>query len=141
MKKLLLILTVIFISNSISAQTAMPSSEGNAKVYFLRSDGFPPVLATYNVFLDEALVCKVGNKRFSIHNVTPGSHVITSQIIGSKPGKKADRDKKEMEAGKTYYIQLHYKHGIFSNKLKTKEISEEAAKKIMAISKENKNCK
>jgi len=133
MKKILSILFVILLANSVHAQ--------NGKVYFLRSDGFPPLLGSYNVFIDDGRVCKLVNKRFSMHSIVPGDHVVSSQILGNKPGKKVDRDKKQIEAGKTYYIQVFYKHGLFSNKLKTRELDEKAAKKLMANLKEEKNCK
>ncbi len=132
MKKILSILLVIFLANSAYAQ--------NGKIYFLRSDGFPHP-GTYTLFIDDAVVCRLANKRYSIHSVTPGDHVVFSQAVGNKPGKKVDRDKKQIEAGKTYYIQVFYKHGWFTNKLKTKEIDEEAAKKLMANLREEKNCR
>ena len=135
MNKILSVFFVILVSNSLFAQNT------NGKVYFLRSDGFPPLAGAYNVFIDDALVCKINNKRFSIHNVTPGAHVVSSQILGNKPGKKVDKDKKQIEAGKTYYIQVFYKHGLFFNKLKTKEIDEDSAKKLLSNLKEVKNCR
>ncbi|MBA3674033.1 MAG: hypothetical protein H0W75_03605 [Chitinophagaceae bacterium] len=133
MKKILSILLVILLANTAHAQ--------NGKIYFLRSDGFPPLAGPYTLFIDEGVVCRLANKRYSIHSVTPGDHVVSSQVLGKKPGKNVDRDKKQIEAGKTYYIQAFYKHGWFSNKLKTRELDEEAAKKLMANLKEEKNCR
>lgn len=141
MNKILTVFFVILVSNSLYAKDTSVSQDQNGKVYFLRSDGFPPLFGAYTVFIDDALACKVNNKRFSIHNVTPGTHVVSSQIFGSKPGKKVKKEKLQIEAGKTYYIKLYYKHGLFSNKLKTKEIDEDSAKKLLSQLKEIKNCR
>ena len=140
MNKILSVFFVMLVSSSLYAQNSNGSQGQTGKVYFIRSDGFPPVAMAYNVFIDDARVCRINNQRFSIHNVTPGAHVVSSQILGNKPGKKVDKDKKQIEAGKTYYIQVYYKHGLFSNKLKTKEIDEDSAKKLLSKLKEVKNC-
>ena len=139
MNKILSVFFVILVSNSLYAQNTNGSQDQNGKVYFLRSDVFPPLAGAYIVFIDGTIVSRLNNKRFSIHNVTPGAHVVSSQILGNKPGKKVDKDKKQIEAGKTYYIQVFYKHGLFSNELKTKEIDENSAKKLLPSLKQVKN--
>ncbi|HEY8657555.1 MAG TPA: DUF2846 domain-containing protein [Hanamia sp.] len=140
MNKILSVFFVMLVSSSLYAQNSSESKVQTGKVYFIRSDAFPPLAGAYNVYIDDARVCRINNQRFSIKNVVPGTHIVSSQILGNKPGKKVDKDKKQIEAGKTYYIQVYYKHGLFSNKLKTKEIDEESAKKLLSKLKEVKNC-
>ena len=141
MNKILSFFFVMLVSSSLYAQNSNGSQGQTGKVYFMRSDVFPPLAGTYIVFIDDARVCGINNQRFSIHNVTPGTHVVSSQILGNKPGKKTDKDKIQVEAGKAYYVRVMYKHGVFMNKLKCKEIDEDSAKKLLSKLKEVKNCR
>lgn len=125
MKKLLSIFLVLLVSNSLSAQ------KQNEKVYFIRSEGLQAPAASFNVFIDKKFVGKLSNKKFSVHDVTPGKHTFSIQFAGKNPNDKAEKMDEEIEAGKTYYIQVNFQHGVFKNKLHFKEINEEDAKEIL----------
>ena len=133
MNKILSILLVLLVSNSMHAQ--------DGKVYFMRSDGFSAPAAGFNLFVDHKMVGRLNNKRFSIHNVKPGSHTFSSQFSGKNSKEKAEKLEEQIEAGKTYYIKLSFQHGIFKNKLHFKEINEDAAKKMLPELKEVKSWK
>jgi len=83
--------------------------------------------------MDGTTVGRLTNKRFSIHDVKPGTHTFSSQFVGNKSMKKAEKVKMQIEAGKTYYVQLIFNHGlgIFMNKMHIKEINEASAKKLL----------
>jgi len=132
MNKILSVLFVIMVSNSLNAQ--------DGKVYFLRSDGFQGAPApAFTLFIDHQLVGRLANKRFSIHNVKPGDHTFSSQFAGKKSKEKAEKLGEKIEAGKTYYIKLSFKRGWFVHKLSFKEVDEDTAKKILPGLKEVKN--
>ena len=131
MNKILSVLLVLLVSNSLHAQ--------DGKVYFMRSDGFTAPAAAFNLFVDHKLVGRLNNKRFSIYNVKPGSHTFSSQFSGKKSKEKAERLEEHIEAGKTYYIKLSFKHGIFKNKLQFKQVDEDAANKMLSGLREIKN--
>jgi hypothetical protein len=119
------------VSNSLHAQ--------DGKVYFLRSDGFQAPAAPFTLFVDHKVVGRLPNKRFSIHNVNPGDHTFSSQFSGKKSKEKAEKLQEKIEAGKTYYIKLSFKHGWFQNKLSFKQVNEETANKLLPGLKEIKN--
>ena len=123
MKKILSVFFVIMVSNSLHAQ--------DAKVYFIRSEGFQAPAAPFNIFIDHKMVGKLGNKRYSTHSVAPGKHTFSTQFGGQKSNDKAEKIELQADPGKTYYIQLNFKHGIFKNKLHFKEVKEEDAKKVL----------
>jgi hypothetical protein len=125
MNKILSVFFVILISNSLSAQ------DKNGKVYIMRSEGFQAPAAPFNLFIDQKIVGKLTNKRYSIHDVKPGNHVFSTQFAGKKPSEKAEKMDVQVEAGKTYYIQVNFQQGFFKNKLHFKEVKEDDAKKLL----------
>ena len=141
MNKILSVFFVILVSNSLYAQNTNRSQDQNGKVYFMRSDGSLALTAAFTVFIDGTLLCRLNNKRFSIHAVKPGTHNFSSQFLGPKSREKTEKVKIQIEAGKIYYILLSYKHlGIF-HKLHCKEVNENSAKNILPNLKEVKNCR
>jgi hypothetical protein len=129
MNKILSIFLALLISNSLFAQE-------NGKVYFIRSEGFQAPAAAFTIFIDHKNVGRLGNKKYSMHTVKPGEHTFTTQFGGTKSNENAEKIEKQIEAGKTYYIKVTFKHGILKNKLHFKEVNEEDAKKMMASSRE-----
>jgi hypothetical protein len=123
MNKILSLFFVIVVSKSLHSQ--------DAKVYFMRSEGFQAPAAPFNIFIDHKMVGKLGNKRYSTHTITPGKHTFSTQFGGQKSNDKAEKIELQTDPGKTYYIQLNFKHGIFKNKLHFKEVKEEDAKKVL----------
>ena len=133
MNKILFVLVMLMVSNSLSAQ------DQHAKVYFMRSEGFQAPAAPFSVFIDQKNVGRLSNKRYSIHDVNPGSHAFSTQFSGKKSREKAEKMELKMEAGKTYYINVKFQHGVFKNKLKFKELDENDAKKLLPGLREIKN--
>lgn len=125
MNKILSVFFVILVTNSLSAQGQ------NGKVYFMRSEGFKAPAAAFNIFIDQKFVGRLNNKRYSIHDVNPGKHTFSIQFAGKKASEKAEKIEEQIEAGKTYYIQVNFKHGIFKNKLHFKEVDENSALKAL----------
>src|SRR5450759_1402780 len=84
MNKILSVFFVILLSYSLYVQNTNGSQDQKGKVYFMRSDGFQAPAAAFTVFIDGTLLCRLNNKRFSIHAVKPGTHNFSSQFLGPK---------------------------------------------------------
>jgi hypothetical protein len=138
---MLLMLTVILASGTLYGQNQneADSTKENAKVYFLRSTGFQGSAQGFTTFIDDKVVCKLNNKRFSIHEVAPGTHQFSVQFAGKNSKEKAERIEIELEAGKTYYIQLIFQTGLIKNNLYCQEVTKSSAKTMMDKLKED-NC-
>ena len=142
MKKALLIVILILVSGMLYAQNQNEqpdSATQTAKVYFMRSTGFQGSAQGFTVFIDDTVVCKLNNKRFSIHEVTPGTHRFSVQFAGKNSKEKAERIEIEIEAGKTYYIQLIFQSGLVKNNLYCQEVTKSSANTMLDKMKQD-NC-
>lgn len=110
-----------------------------AKLYFIRSTGFQGSLFAFMAFIDDEVVCKLNNNRYSIHEVAPGEHTVSVQFYGKKSKKEAEHFKIVVESGKTYYVQMIYQDNLFSN-LYCQEVTENSAKPILDKLKEDTAC-
>lgn len=111
-----------------------------AKIYFIRTTGYNGSATAFRAFVDDTLKCKLKNKSYSIHELAPGRHIISTQITGKKSKEKAERITIDMEAGKIYYVQMIYKIGLLVSNLYCQEVTENSAISIMVNLKENRNC-
>lgn len=122
---------LIFLSAALFAFTAIlgqdSSSTGTAKVYFMRSTGFQGSAQGFTTFIDDRIVCKLNNKRYSVHEVEPGLHQFSVQFAGKQSKEKAERIEINVEAGKTYYIQLIFQTGLIKNNLYCQEVTASSA--------------
>ena len=136
MKKHILILLIVCLTMQLGF------SQENAKVYFMRTTGFQGSAAAFTSFIDGEMVCKLNNKRYSIHEVSPGTHLFSVQFAGKKSKSKAEDEQIsiELEAGKTYYIQMLFQTGLFVNNLYCQEVTESSANKILPDLKEDTKC-
>ncbi|MDN3677355.1 DUF2846 domain-containing protein [Flavobacterium paronense] len=133
--KLFLLLIIAGLLTSLSY-----SQETKAKVYFIRSTGFQGSATAFTAFIDKQLVCKLNNKKYSIHELEPGEHVFTVQFGGKKAKEKAEPITINIEAGKTYYIQMIFQTGLFVNNLYCQEVTENSAKTILIDCVEDTEC-
>ncbi len=123
-----------------SAQAQTPVNSNKAKLVFIRTTGYQGFAFPFPAFIDDNLVCRLNNKKFSVHEVAVGEHTVSVQFGGEKSKRKAERVKIAMEAGKTYYVQMVFQSGAFVNNLYCQEVTENSAKPIMADLKEDANC-
>ncbi len=143
MKKVILALLTIITFQGITAQEAVASEDEStavAKVYFLRTTGFAGSAAGFTAFIDDTLACKLNNKRFSVHEVAPGKRKFTVQFAGKKAKAKAEPIYIEIEAGKTYYVQMLFQTGILKNNLYCQEVTKSSADAVMPDLKEDTKC-
>ena len=125
MNKILLIFSALVLSASMAAHGQ------NGKVYFIRSEGFQAPAAAFNLFADKKLIGRLGNKKYSIHDIKAGRHTFSTQFAGKKSKEKVEKIDVQVDDGKTYYYQVKFQHGIFKNKLHFKQLEEGDAKKML----------
>ena len=117
-----------------------PNTEGTAKIVFIRATGHPGSATAFTTFIDDNLVCRLNNKRFSTHSVAPGEHTISVQFAGKESKEKAERIKINTDAGKTYYVQLIIQQGLWMNNVFCQEVTENSANLLLPKLKEDTKC-
>ncbi|HNR15106.1 MAG TPA: DUF2846 domain-containing protein [Chitinophagaceae bacterium] len=141
MKSLLLtFLLIAGVFSGVNAQDSTAVNNSIATVYFMRSTGFQGSATAFTAFIDDTIVCKLNNKRYSIHIIAPGKHKFTVQFAGKKSKEKAEAVHIETEAGKTYYIQMIFQPGAFVNNLYCQEVTENSARTMLPAMKQDVKC-
>jgi hypothetical protein len=84
-----------------------------ATVYLLRSAG-PDEYVPYFTYMDQVLLCKLGNGKYSVHEVDPGEHKFHAQYKGKIKSTPETELPVNLEPGKTYYISVNIATKAFS---------------------------
>ncbi|MEP7319629.1 MAG: DUF2846 domain-containing protein [Panacibacter sp.] len=129
--------TAVINADSVPATKVDTANAGI--VYFMRSTGFVGAAAGFNVFVDSSFVCRLNEKRYSVHYVPAGTHTFSAQFAGKKSKKVAEKVPIEIEKGHTYYIQLVFQNGAFVNNIYCQEVTKNSANLIMPSLKEDRN--
>jgi hypothetical protein len=139
-KKLLLIFLLSISFNSLmKAQEKITTETG--KIYFLRSTGFSSSGYGFKMFIDDKFVCKLNNKKYSVHEVAVGKHHCFVKGEKKKPVESAEKFEVQVEAGKITYVQLVYEVGFFkSYRLYCEEVAQDLAKMKMEKMEEDTKC-
>jgi Protein of unknown function (DUF2846) len=114
-------------------------SQDKAKVYFIRTGAFKGFLKPFMAFIDNQLVCKLNNKKYSIHEVEAGQRLFSVQFYGRTSKKRAERISINVETGKTYYVLLIYENKFIEN-LYCQEITENSAKMSLKDCEQDDKC-
>lgn len=132
----------VFILMLLGLVSAIAASAQNkyAQVYFIRSTGFQGSATAFTAFIDEQLVCKLNNKKYSVHQIEVGEHSFSVQFAGKQSKAKAEQIQINVEAGKTYYIQMIFQSGMVKNNLYCQEVTENSAKTILVNCVEDTKC-
>ncbi len=102
-----------------------------SKIYFIRDTGFNGSASAFKVFIDDNFVCKLNNKKYSIHEVSSEKHFVSVQFSGTKSKESAVKLEITTEAGKDYYVQIMLKTGLLVNDTYCIEVTESTAKSAM----------
>ncbi len=135
-----LFLTSVSTFGQTEDSAAAAISGPTAKVVFMRSTGYNGSAVAFTAFIDDKLVCRLNNKRFSTHIVAPGDHIFSVQFAGRGAKEKAERITITAEAGKTYYIQFVFQPGLLVNNIYCQEVTENSAKTMLPKLKEDVKC-
>ena len=136
------IFVVLFILLSFTSLTKAQNTEKveTGKIYFLRSTGFAGSAQAFKTFIDEQFVCKLNNKKYSIHEVPVGKHKCSVQFGGKKSKDGAEKFEILVEPGKITYVELVFEPGAFVNNIYCEEVTENTAKLKMAKMSEDTDC-
>ena len=134
MKNLLLILAFILSGNMLFAQTDSATTTagknidtaGMAKIYMIRSTGYVGSAINLRLMVDDVIVCKIKNNRYSVFYVKPGTHVFKATSWD-----KGSNDKMgfsmSVEAGKEYYFSMRIKSKFIDTEIFLEEITQNTA--------------
>ncbi|WP_367753015.1 DUF2846 domain-containing protein [Flavobacterium sp. WC2430] len=140
MYKKLIIVLLMSLSFNIAMQAQESKTTETGKIYFLRSTGFQGSAVAFKTFIDGEFVCKLNNKKYSIHEVPVGKHECSVQFGGKKSKEKAEKFEVQVEAGKITYVQLVFETGLFINNIYCEEVTENTATQKMKIMEEDTKC-
>ncbi|WP_369753779.1 DUF2846 domain-containing protein [Flavobacterium sp. WC2409] len=140
MYKKLIIVLLMSLSFNITMQAQESKTTETGKIYFLRSTGFQGSAVAFKTFIDGEFVCKLNNKKYSIHEVPVGKHECSVQFGGKKSKEKAEKFEVQVEAGKITYVQLVFETGLFINNIYCEEVTENTATQKMKIMEEDTKC-
>jgi len=137
-KKIAFIAATMLLSATVIAQadTVKPAA---ATIYFIRETGFVGTLVNFRAKINDSVVCKMSNKKYSIHQIAPGNYTFYL-TTWDMPKNKKNGLELEVEAGKTYYLRMVIKQKFFENVLYYQEITENSAAPLLAKCKLEENC-
>ena len=137
MKTLKLLTVFVFllaISFSSNAQT------NTGKVYLIRVTGYTGSAVNYSIFVDGKLICKLKNKAYSVHDLSPGEHTVSVSSGGLSTGKKSAPLTINVVAGTTNYLSVVSTQSGYANKITCQEITANSAAPLLAKAEEKKDC-
>ncbi|MFD1314770.1 DUF2846 domain-containing protein [Namhaeicola litoreus] len=134
--KKLFVATVIVLMSAIQFMAAQELEENSEDasyglVYFIRGKGHAGSATAFSAIIDDERVCNLNNRRYSAHQVEPGVHQFKAQFGGKKGKEKAEVAEIEIEAGKTYYIQMSMQMSFWVNDLSAVEITRNTALRLV----------
>ena len=140
MLKKCIVVFLIFLSFTAAMQAQDSLVKETGKIYFLRSTGFQGSAVAFKTFIDGEFVCKLNNKKYSIHEVAVGKHECSVQFGGKKSKEKAEKFEVIVEPGKITYVQLVFETGLFINNIYCEEVTENTATQKMKMMEEDNKC-
>ena len=128
----ILLISLLFVSNVKAQDLAeCPEDSEVGIVYFLRGKGHAGSATAFSALIDGVRVCKLNNRRYSKHELTPGLHKFKAQFGGKKGKKKAEIIEIKIEAGQTYYIQMVMQASFWVNDVTPVEITRNSALRLL----------
>lgn len=100
-------------------------------VYFLRGKNHAWSYMAFSAIVDGNRVCKLNNRRYSSCELEPGSHDFKVQVGGKKGKRKAEIITINIEAGKTYYLQMVMHANFWWSNVYPQEITRNGALRLL----------
>jgi hypothetical protein len=116
------------------------SNDRYGTVYFIRSTGYQGSAVAFTAFIDRQLVCKLNNKKYSVHKVVPGERSFSVQFAGKNAKENVEEIRINIEEGKTYFIQMILQTGLLINNLYCQEVTQNSAKLVLVNCVEDTKC-
>lgn len=131
MKSLIIIFCVFFAT----------LAQAQSKLYIFRATGYSGSAVGYSAFVDDTLVCKLNNNRYSTHDIKPGKREVSVQYYGKESKDKAESIVINVEVGKTYYVQITQQAKGLTQRIFPQEITESSIKRLLEKCKMDADCK
>ena len=112
------------------------AQSGSGQICFIRPGAYTGAAVNYRVFIDDSLVCKLKNNRYSMHTVPSGEHTVSGQNTGLTLDKGSTPFKVKVEDGKVVYVSV----ANVSNRVLCQEITQNSATEQLKKSKPSTNC-
>lgn len=138
MKTLLTIFVFTFFATASYSQESIGTDI--ATVYLIRDTKSMGSLTSFNVFIDNELVCKLKNHHYIKTNLAIGSHKFSVQMSGSKAKSAVDHFELELEKDKIYYFKVETPSSIMGSSSFI-EITNHTAEKMIPKLDEQEGCK
>lgn len=133
-----LIIGILFL---LGFSTAALAQSGTARVFLIREGMHEGSVVSCSIFKDEELLCKLNNKRYSVHDIAPGKYTFHTQWGGNKPNKDKRGDLViTLEEGKTYYIKFNSVSKAFNGYVGLIEVTENTYKTLEQMLKLDDKC-
>ncbi|MCI4647379.1 DUF2846 domain-containing protein [Phaeodactylibacter sp.] len=116
-------------------------AQKSGTIYFMRLTGISGTVSAFNAFIDGELVCRLNNKKFSVHEVPAGEHTITVQFSGKNAKEKAEPITVTVEPGQPVFVQMVLEVRAIINNLYCQEITESSARPVLRKLKEDTKCR
>ena len=105
------------------------AQDQKATVYLIRSYG-PDKYVPYYIYINQELLCKLGNGKYSVHEVEPGNCKIHAQYKGKIKSSPETELQVNLEPGKSYYISVNIATKAFEKgSFYCEQLSEDEGKK------------
>ncbi len=131
-KRVLLLIVSILIAPLLVAQE-LSENYPNADyglVYIMRGKEMMGSAEGFKTFIDDVGVCRLKNRHYSAHKLSPGEHTFKAQFGGKKAKKKAEIVLIDIEAGGTYYINLVVHTNYWWSDVTPREITRNSALRL-----------
>ena len=99
-------------------------------VYFIRGKEMMGSAHGFTTLIDDIGVCRLKNRSYTGHKLSPGEHTFKAQYGGKKAKKKAEVVLIDIEAGGTYYINLVVHTNYWWSDVTPREITRNSALRL-----------
>lgn len=140
MKRIVITLLIFFVCNLKLIAQSDTMDRSLARIYILRATGFGGSLVNFRAWVNDSVMCKLANNRYSVHTIRPGTYTFYATSFDTYKMKENGFEM-QVEAGKTYYFRMVVKKRMFDSFLYLQEITENSATSIISKSKQQRDCK
>lgn len=129
-QKIILISFLIFASLLVFS-TKSKAQTSKAKIILIREGMHEGSAAASSIFLNDSILCKLNNKKYSVHEVESGNYNFHAQWGGNRRGSDTRGDIQiNIEDGKTYYIKFNVVAKAFNGYVGLIEVTESTYNKL-----------
>jgi len=112
------------------------SQEKKGQIYFIRSLNYVGSAIPFKMIIDDNVVCKLKNNRYSVHEVPVGEHSVSVQNTGLSNHHMSRPMTVKVEEGKIVYLTV-----VNGSELYLQEVTQSSAETVLKRTTQTKDCK